>query len=188
MLEPLLQGFNEPAGKSPSSPVKCGGDDASDDSSFGDACEEPSPEKPTDSRVADGAVERNEASPDSGAIEDDIAALEAELEADGGLRGDDDDDEGGTRLMHQLRGEEAVRRAAWSLFEVLLPRCVGLEGQGSETRLEEPTSFSNRYVHPGFHFVSTTSIFSGVWTCRGTTGRIENYGLVPLYDKRYKAR
>lgn len=40
--------------------------------------------------------------------------------------------------------EEAVRRAAWCLFEVLLPRCVGLEGQGLETRLEEPTTFSHR--------------------------------------------
>lgn len=40
--------------------------------------------------------------------------------------------------------EERVRRAAWSLFEVLLPRCVGLEGQGLETRLEEPTAFSRR--------------------------------------------
>lgn len=40
--------------------------------------------------------------------------------------------------------EKEVRRAAWCLFEVLLPRCVGLEGQSLETRLQEPTSFSNR--------------------------------------------
>lgn len=40
--------------------------------------------------------------------------------------------------------EKEVRRAAWCLFEVLLPRCVGLEGQSLQTRLQEPTSFSNR--------------------------------------------
>lgn len=57
----------------------------------------------------------------------------------------EEDPQDGNGLMPTSGEEGAVRRAAWSLFEVLLPRCVGLEGQSLETRLEEPTGFSHRY-------------------------------------------
>ncbi|CAM9280265.1 unnamed protein product, partial [Ectocarpus sp. 13 AM-2016] len=85
---------------------------------------------------------------DTGSIGDDIAALEAELQEEEGLLLDETNGAGDGELASHLPGarEESVRKAAWCLFEVLLPRCVGLEGQGLETRLEEPTSFSHRHV------------------------------------------
>lgn len=97
---------------------------------------------------------------DTGSIGDDIAALEAELlEEEGDLfdvaKGDGD----GTLASHLPGGkEESVRKAAWCLFEVLLPRCVGLEGQGLETRLEEPTSFSHRFVEAARHWLFVLSL------------------------------
>ncbi|CAM9143892.1 unnamed protein product [Scytosiphon promiscuus] len=98
-----------------------------------------------DAKVGD---DHDEDFDDTGSIGDDIAALEAELEGEEGelfdvAKGDGD----GTLASHLPGGkEESVRKAAWCLFEVLLPRCVGLEGQGLETRLEEPTSFSHRLL------------------------------------------
>ena len=88
-------------------------------------------------------------SAESGSIGDDIAALEEELREEEGLLldGDNGDGEGGVILADRIGGKgDAVQKAAWCLFEVLLPRCVGLEGQGQERRLEEPTRFSDRYT------------------------------------------
>ncbi|CAM9186377.1 unnamed protein product, partial [Phaeothamnion confervicola] len=39
-----------------------------------------------------------------------------------------------------------ARRAAWELFEVLLPRCVGLEGQQLDEVMEEPSALSKQLM------------------------------------------
>lgn len=123
VLEPLLQSFNEPEpnARLVEDENDTGDDDNDDDDEFFD----------------------------TGSIGDDIAALEAELREEEGLLLEEDISygEAGALTSHLPGGkEELVRKAAWCLFEVLLPRCVGLEGQGLETRLEEPTSFSHRRV------------------------------------------
>lgn len=137
MLEPLLQGFHEPGReKTDVSPVAT--ENASSTNNTSDTL---SPKRTTP--LPD--VPEDEEGAESGSIGDDIAALEAELEKEGLFEADDDGEQG-MMSPHPLGGgEEAVRKAAWCLFEVLLPRCVGLEGQGLETRLEGPTSFSHRY-------------------------------------------
>lgn len=143
MLEPLLQGFNEPGlrGDYSTAPI----DDAS---ANGIDEETPSVAASDDTSSSfQDAEEEKEAAFDSGSIGDDIAALEAELQEEEGLALDKADGEGGTLSVQPLGGkEDAVRKAAWCLFEVLLPRCVGLEGQALERKLEEPTSFSHRYI------------------------------------------
>lgn len=147
MLEPLLQGFNEPGpteitdttkGEAPSGP--------SDPLQKGANARSQEDENVT--RDNDDDDDDDEEFFDTGSIGDDIAALEAELQEEEGLLLDEDSlDEGGALTSHLPGGKESlVRKAAWCLFEVLLPRCVGLEGQGLETRLEEPTSFSHRHV------------------------------------------
>lgn len=150
MLEPLLQGFNEPEGTDESIlGIKNANADKLDENPAGRTSSEvvssPSQE-PLQRENRDGMQTARDGDGDvpegSSAISDDIAALEAELQEEGDDKGD-----GGPGMLskHPLCGEEeAVRRAAWCLFEVLLPRCVGLEGQGLEARLEEPTSFSHR--------------------------------------------
>lgn len=134
MLEPLLQGFNEPEE----------GKTTENASGANSTADKSSPKRTTP--LPEGPEDEEEA--ESGSIGDDIAALEAELEKEGLLEADEDQQ--GTLSTHlQGGGEEAVRKAAWCLFEVLLPRCVGLEGQGLETRLEGPTSFSHRFGSTG---------------------------------------
>ncbi|CAN0181713.1 unnamed protein product [Pylaiella littoralis] len=123
VLEPLLQSFNEPEpnARLVEDENDTGDDDNDDDDEFFDTA----------------------------SIGDDIAALEAELREEEGLLLEEDISygEAGALTSHLPGGkEELVRKAAWCLFEVLLPRCVGLEGQGLETRLEEPTSFSHRLL------------------------------------------
>lgn len=155
VLEPLLQGFSK-AGE-----TALAGSDNPDtallhDGTLSDASEPSEGVASADGsgngdNSGDGMVgDGNEGGEfcDTRSIGDDIAALEAELldeveELFDMAKGDGD----GTLASHLPGGkEESVRKAAWCLFEVLLPRCVGLEGQGLETRLEEPTSFSHRFV------------------------------------------
>lgn len=168
MLEPLLEGFNEPgvtgddaipfventsikdgdretqAGEPSGDPVSPQGDPVSPQ-------DDPvSPQGSSGKGVSNQADgEEDWVSAESGSIGDDIAALEEELREEEGLLldGDTGDGEEGVRSGDRFDGtEDAVQKAAWCLFEVLLPRCVGLEGQGLETRLEEPTRFSHRFV------------------------------------------
>lgn len=119
----MLQNFNEPGAV----------DDLIEDAGS----------KSTIDEVEQGSEDFN-----SKSIEDEIAALEAELDEERMLHNDDSFVGGADYISKGPSGggEEAVRKAAWCLFEVLLPRCVGLEGQGLETKLEEPTSFSNRHA------------------------------------------
>lgn len=146
VLEPLLQGFSEPGlaetaditkdevPSGPSDPLQEGSDARSVEDENG---------------TGNDDDDDDEEFFDTGSIGDDIAALEAELQEEERLLLEEKNSlgEGGVLTSHLLGGrEELVRKAAWCLFEVLLPRCVGLEGQGLETRLEEPTSFSHRHV------------------------------------------
>lgn len=167
VLEPLLQGFNETGGKAET--VGATVDDDGAPSAGGGGApgglsgalrEEPNAgEAEGDTANGNGSgggdeeEEKNEEEGffDTGSIGDDIAALEAELQEEEGLLLDEansgDGEAAGALSSHPPGGgEESVRKAAWCLFEVLLPRCVGLEGQGLETRLEEPTSFSHRLL------------------------------------------
>ena len=165
VLEPLLQGFNEAEGQAEAGAAgTTDGDDDGDDDG-GEAPDgppkplrgEPSGEGVGDATATanangdggggggggnddeDGSGDDEEEFFDTGSIGDDIAALEAELQ--------EEEEAAGALSAHPPGGgEESVRKAAWCLFEVLLPRCVGLEGQGLETRLEEPTSFSHRLL------------------------------------------
>lgn len=163
MLEPLLQSFNGPGGGETGDTKN-----TDEDANATDPSESVEPKanaaEPSEVSNADNDTNGNDGHDnedngggddsddeeffDTGSIGDDIAALEAELQEEEGLLLDEANGAGDGELASHLPGarEESVRQAAWCLFEVLLPRCVGLEGQGLETRLEEPTSFSHRHV------------------------------------------
>jgi len=52
-----------------------------------------------------------------------------------------------SELQYFLRAKDfEVQRTAWSFFEVLLPRCVGLEGQRLTQNTDEPSEFSKKLV------------------------------------------
>eukprot|EP00752_Nemacystus_decipiens_P002251 g2132.t2 len=170
VLEPLLQGFNEATGGQAEG-ADCGAATSTGGDGSPDGLSEPLRGE-TSAGGADGGTAKGNSGGggssgdggddengsdddeeyfDTGSIGDDIAALEAELQEEDGLLLDEatggDGEAGGALSTHPAGGgEESVRKAAWCLFEVLLPRCVGLEGQGLETRLEEPTSFSHRLL------------------------------------------
>lgn len=167
MLEPLLEGFNEPGvtGDATPSIENVGNDDDDRATQSGDAADDPtSPQGSSGKGVSDqGDGEEDWKSAATGSIGDDIAALEEELREEEGLLldGDNGDGEGGGLSGDRVDGkEDAVQKAAWCLFEVLLPRCVGLEGQGLETGLEEPTRFSHRCVIL-VHIIRGTVMFVG---------------------------
>lgn len=175
VLEPLLEGFNEPGVTSDATPSieNVGINDGDRETQSGEAFGDPVlPRGSSGKRASDqDDVEEDWVSAESGSIGDDIAALEEELREEEGLLldGDNGDGEGGVFSGDRVGGEEdAVQKAAWCLFEVLLPRCVGLEGQGLETRLEEPTRFSHRCVGVIFYQVYTrysngSSFFVHYW-------------------------
>lgn len=138
MLEPLLEGFEETTGGRGVAGLDAQHSDSDGDS---ESWRTPPSSPPAPRR------ENDDADVDDEGKEEDLDALENELmeqfaeELEEELHDRDD--------SADPRGDEVlVRKAAWCLFEVLLPRCVGLEGQGLETRLEEPTGFSHRYDLP----------------------------------------
>lgn len=174
MLEPLLKGFDEleesgsvsaaPAAEAPRGSRAVGAAAAVDKENAGEDEVTNDEEDGKDDRDDVGGAEDVDAENDDGENEDwdEEDGEEGGDEKDGDEEDDDedvdafDDADYDEMLEEELEGksalvrsrgsreEEAVRRAAWCLFEVLLPRCVGLEGQGLETRLEEPTTFSHR--------------------------------------------
>ncbi|CAN0501201.1 unnamed protein product, partial [Ectocarpus sp. 12 AP-2014] len=163
VLEPLLQSFNGPGGGE-TGDTKNTDEDANATNPSERVEPKANAAEPSEVSNADNDTDGNDSHGnedsgggddsddeeffDTGSIGDDIAALEAELQEEEGLLLDEANGAGDGELASHLPGarEESVRKAAWCLFEVLLPRCVGLEGQGLETRLEEPTSFSHRLL------------------------------------------
>lgn len=141
MLEPLLEGFDEPGTNDAMPEVDT--EDSKDSCEVPTNAKTPSTSQPDpsqdDANHVEGGDDEEEKAEDFEELENALMdEFGDELELEEYLQD-------GNGATHTSGEEEAVRRAAWSLFEVLLPRCVGLEGQGLETRLEEPTGFSHRY-------------------------------------------
>lgn len=142
MLEPLLEGFEETPGGDGVADVDVQNSDQDVESLKTPPSSVPAPRQENDDTGdEDAEVGDEEKEEDLDALEDELMEQFAE-ELEEEMKDNND--------SADPRGDElVVRKAAWCLFEVLLPRCVGLEGQGLETRLEEPTGFSHRYEFPG---------------------------------------